>query len=48
MQEGIEKTRSLIDEKLAAFAAQKKKELNPPPKEEAPKAATSTPVDVVA
>jgi len=44
VQAGIEKTRSLIDEKLAAFAEQKKKNLGVTPPSEAPK--TETPPTV--
>jgi hypothetical protein len=36
VKEGIEKTRSLIDEKLAAFSAQKKKDLSPAAAAEVP------------
>jgi hypothetical protein len=45
VQDGVEKTRSLIDEKLAAFAAQKKKDLSPVAESEAK--AVSTPTESI-
>lgn len=50
VQAGIEKTRSLIDEKLSAFATQKKKDLGTSSSEPAPKSESpaSNPIDVLA